>query len=147
MIRQSLVNEAREFYEARLDEKRAIPMVWAVSEIIRAHESVENSDREWWETCAQVAVYAAVSEVVRKIKAAEDEPDSEAEQESLFPGYRHLQRRYIVERNEDQVTVPVELLTDEEIDAKILEHERQSAGHLSHAQELMRFKSERRTAA
>lgn len=141
----NLDKEVREFYDSVIDLNGDMSNSWIVTSIVRKHSSIAGEDRGWYEDCAMLAVWDAVNRHVRRMKASEEAPG--VEQAELFPGYKRLQRRYVVNRHGEQKIVLVENLTDDEIDAKIQEHEVQSAGHLLHAEELRRFKSERRQSA
>jgi hypothetical protein len=140
-----LDSEIREFFDQEIDAKRVISIGFAVGSLIKSHGGISGDDARWYSDCAFIAVWNAVTKYHRTVKAAEESPT--VEQRELFPGYRRLQRRYSVERSSERYIVPVEELTDAEIDTKIAEHYRQSEGHRLHAQELERFKDERRSAA
>lgn len=57
--------------------------------------------------------------------------------------FEHLQKAYVVERNGEEVIVPVNQLSDEEIEAKIAELKKIGNEALGHADELSYYKNER----
>ena len=145
MNRPNLDSEVKQVYEEMIEEHRETPSVWVITEIVNRHPGVEGEDSPWYIDRAYSDVSDAVERYVRRVKASEDQPA--VEQEDLFPGYRRLQRRYVVTRSSAQIIVPVEDLTDEEVLSKIQEHKAQAEGHLLHAEELQRFLTERRQSA
>ena len=62
----------------------------------------------------------------------------------MLPGFAHLQAYYIVEREGDEVGVPVYDLTDLELEQKADLYSSMGTGCLAHADELRRFKRARR---
>lgn len=75
-----------------------------------------------------------------------DESDGPEAEQQCFPGFDFVQRRYIVERNGDEVAVLTETMTDDELDAKERELRRRGQSCLAHADELARFKHLRQSS-
>lgn len=142
MIPEShLMREVKHYYDARADA--IVELNKAVYEIVSQHASPDGPDAEWWKSVAYVAVWHMANKVNRNIK--QDEGAQDARQGELYPGYKRLQRRYSIMRDDKQVLVPVRLLTDDEIRDKITEHHSMAAGNELHARELERFMEERNT--
>ena len=99
---------------------------------------------DWWVGNAYEAVRATVGQVIREMKIKQlQQPDPQL----TFPGWAHLQLSYLVERDGESTIVPVEQLTDKEIDAKIAQMETMVAGLRGHINELIRYKEIRKQAA
>lgn len=56
-------------------------------------------------------------------------------------GFEHLQDYYVVKRNGEWVGVPLEDMTDEELDQKAHHHEAMGNSLANHADELLRYQS------
>jgi hypothetical protein len=145
-IDKSIAAEVREYYNNLLEEKKPIRTAWAVEGILQLHQDIAGGDAEWYMVCGRGYVWEAVTAYVRSIKASQESDDTAPQMELLFPGYKRLQKVYSVERDGHQMIVPVELLSDDEVDSMIEMHERAAQGHLLHADELRRFKGGRRIA-
>ncbi len=113
-----------------------------VQEVMSGWDEIPESIQgwEWWTLCG----YGHTRSVVRK--ATQARKASLDDNIQLLPGFEHLQTFYSVSRNRKQCIVRLDLMTDDEIDAKCLEYETMSAGCLAHSKELRRYKDERRAA-
>lgn len=108
---------------------------WLINAVIQDHADIKGEDADFAICCARLAIRSRVESYFRKIKENENDPTDE---QMIFPGFKRLQKRYIVERDE-LVAVSVLDMTDAEIKAKAEEHRRMGAGHFEHANELMQF--------
>lgn len=92
-----------------------------------------------------------VRELVRKqINArAGSSPEHQQQDQFTLAGFErtHLQRYYMVERDDQEQGVPVTQLTDSEIDAKAREYRAMGTACYAHADELERYKDWRRKAS
>jgi hypothetical protein len=101
----------------------------------------KGKDRDFWLHCGYEKTRAAVARRINKRAADVIEEDIDAQ--PLLPGYNHLHTYYLVRRGGDDIAVPVENLTDDEIDGKIARIEKMGQTCFSHASEFRRFKRER----
>lgn len=104
--------------------------------------SEEAEHKEFWQHCG----YTRVRDLVRRCintRAGDDEQEADARQPRL-PGYDHVHLYYLVRRNGDDVGVSVHEMTDAEIDAKAHRYSEMAHANGAHANELLRFKRERR---
>jgi hypothetical protein len=92
--------------------------------------------------CTVEHVRARVHSVLGRMK---NRPDPGAE--LLLPGFEYLQRGYIVERRDQLMPIRIDLMSDDELDAKADEYERMGAGCYKHAAEIRRYKAARKAAA
>lgn len=137
-----LIEEIKAVIDALEDHQPAVAS-WIVQGIVSAHGDIQGTDKDFYVLCAFGHVRTAVREVFRRYRVA---PDEEPDPQLIMPGFERLQKRYLVERDGDQIAVPIEQLTDQEIDEKIAELERMAAGCKCHAEELRRYKGSRRAA-
>lgn len=70
--------------------------------------------------------------------------DDESSKQPCFPGFDHVQRRYVVKRDGDEVGILADQLTDEEIDWLANRLSERSKTCAAHADELRRFKTWRK---
>lgn len=134
---------AHELISAKLNAHQEVAMEWAVHEIIMKQGSITGDGVEFYRLCAREHCYRIVKSVVDKYKGDETTEDK---QQILLPGFDYLQVAYTVHRNDEIILVPIELLTDEEIDARALEFEKQAEGLNAHAEELRIYKLKRRAS-
>jgi len=104
----------------------------------------DEEHKNFWRHCGYEKTRSAVTRCINK--RAGDTPEEDDRQFRL-PGYDHVHLYYVVRRNGDDVGVPVEDLTDDEIDLKSDRYREMGRTCFSHADELQRFKRERRAAA
>ena len=114
---------------------------WLVKLIQDAHPDIRGKDADFARSAAGYWIAARVTQFFMNSKAQESA--AETPEQLRFPGYEYLQRRYSVEHKGQQWIIPVEEMTDAELDRKIAEHVAQAGGHNAHAFELRRFKDER----
>ena len=144
-IPKELAEEVRQFYAELIKQNKPVQTPWAVEGIMKAHMDIHGEDSEWYKRSTRANVWDAVNAYVRSVKASETDTES-MEQMELFPGYERLQRAYAVERNGISTIVPVESLSDEEIDTKADSMDRMAEGLRLHAADLRRFKESRKAA-
>lgn len=101
-------------------------------------------DREFWRYCGYVHVRAEVTRCINR--RAEDRP-GETDPQYTLPGYQHLHAYYVVERDGEEVGVPVHDLTEIEIAAKVALYRRMGDACHAHADELVRYRETRAGAA
>jgi hypothetical protein len=122
---------------------------WITKEICDRHtgglreedESVEDAVAFWRFTGSGFTRDA----VRRRINArAETKPeDQENPRQSVLEGFDRLQSYYLVRRGGEDLGVPVQGMTDAELDAKAAQIRRMGDGCHAHSDELIRYKNER----
>lgn len=135
-----LANEVKKIILQKLDAGQAVRKTWLIIEARKLHQAAEGPDAEYYGLCADLKTADAVRRALNELKR---EGDEAAEGADVLPGFIHLQRSYLVERADEPIAVPVHLMSDDEIEAKASMHEKMSASHLAHADELRRFMASR----
>ena len=141
MKQQDLVKEVDAAVQERTSLGEPAAMSWIVHAVVAAHQDITGSDSEWYSLCAYEHVRDTVREVLRGRKADEGAP--EPSQAELFPGYERLQRSYTLSRDKEQIVVPLEKMTDSEIDEKASELTAMATGAMAHARELRAYREAR----
>jgi hypothetical protein len=120
---------------------------WVAHEICRQHDDgllTETTDADFWRHCGYTECRREVRQCINRRAGDSDEP-REIGQYTL-PGFKHLQQYYVVRRDNEDVGVPVHDLTDAEIDSKGALYRNMGAACYAHADELDRFKHNRRAS-
>ena len=139
--RSDLIIEVTAIIEARISAGDTVAKPWLMHEVLGSHVMPKCDDEDWFLCCAREALDSVIRFVVQRYRPTEN-PD--AQTSFPGPGFVRLQRGYAVERDGEQCIVPTLQLSDDEIDAKAAELRRMGEGCFMHADELMRFKAERR---
>lgn len=117
---------------------------WITQQVLLEHPGLEGDDRDFYDCCAKGHVRNEVRRALRRFTPQES---ADVDPQLVLPGFKRLQKAYLVERQGEHQVVPTESLSDAEIEAKAVEHERMSEGNLLHADELRRYAKTRRGAA
>jgi hypothetical protein len=142
MNETSIYGEVRKIISDKVAEGKVVVVDWLTHEIISAKAAIEGADVEFYRVCAFTHVKDVVKRCVGKYGA---KPDTDAQ--LVLSGFEHLQVAYSVMRDNEIVLVPVDLLSDEEIDDRAAEYDRMAKGCIAHARELRSFKRTRRSVA
>lgn len=118
---------------------------WIAHTICKDHEEAldrQSEDSMFWRHCG----YATTRDAVRRqINARAGDRDEADKRQAKLPGFQHLQYYYIVKRPKvGEVGVPIDSMTDSEIDEKIVRYEGMSVACKDHADELRGYKATRR---
>jgi len=108
---------------------------WLTHAIIEKHPQVSGADVDFYQLCA----FGHVRNTVRNCLRAWKGDSAETPEQLRLPGYDRLQKAYLIEREEEQVIVPIAECTYSELKAKIAEYRRMAEGCLTHADELERY--------
>lgn len=138
---KSLYQEVRELVASRVSAGVIVRVEWLTTEIIAGKDRVEGDDLPFYTVCA----YKHVTDVVKRC-IGKYEPKATPTEDPL-PGFEHMQKAYPVERDGDRVLVPVDQLSDAEIEARADEYMTMAKGCIAHAKELRAFRQMRAPAA
>lgn len=144
MTETDLQHEVSQIVIDRINSGEPTNAAWLTQAVVGAHPDIHGSDAEWYTYCAYGSVRDAVRDVLRKYRP---DPKQEPDRQILLPGFERLQQAYLISRGGDQVLVAINQLTDEELEEKAREYEVMAQGCLKHADELRRYRRERRAAA
>jgi hypothetical protein len=138
-----LTNEVNDYLNSLDDNTQAVPS-WITQDIVKNHSDLFGSDKDFALLCVYGHVRRTVTSAMGRYKLKPEEPNPLQMELDLKPGYKRLQKRYLVDRDGEQVGVPVEMLTDEEINQKLGELESMAQGCFEHADELRRYRDARK---
>ncbi len=142
-----LDKEANALVDSYLKQGLQSDPAWLTQAILDNHPlpaHFTGAHREFTDVCRWEHARSAIRRAVNRYKVTDEQQESK---QLVLRGFEHLQRGYLVTRNKQQVLVPTELLTDDELEDKALEYERMAEGCRSHAKEIRQFIRERRVAA
>lgn len=139
-----LFTEVRQVIDRALATGLEAPAKWVAQTVLSNHVGIEGEDKDFFVVCANHHVRDTVRAALRRFKP---EAGAETDPQLVMPGFDRLQKAYLVERHDEQVVVPIDQLTDAEIDAKAVEYERMAKGCMRHAEELRRYIGSRERAA
>lgn len=135
MNEDSITADIHRLVDERIASGIAVHFQWAAQAVLDERPDISGDDAPFYRDCT-------FKEVVRLVKRAmgkyDDATDTTPEQ-LLFPGFKHLVRAYPVERNGDRLLVPLQFLTDDEIEARAAELDKMAMGCRAHARELREF--------
>lgn len=140
---QELRKPVFEAVETAIAKGKVVKREWMVHEIVKDRQFA-GPDRNWLRLTAYYAIKDLVGRAIRAFAKAQEEDESNPQM--ILKGYERLQKSYALTRDDEIVFVPIEQCTDEELEAKAVEHEAQSQGHLDHARELRRYIAKRKKA-
>lgn len=144
MTESDLEKEVREIIRRRVDSGQVAAATWLTQNIVGQHEDIEGSDAEWYQLCA----YAHIRSVVRRcVQQYKESPEMVDQQMLLSDMFKRVQKAYCIEREKEQVVVPIGLLSGDELDSKIESLRKMGDGCYEHADELIRYKNQRQLAA
>lgn len=139
----SIYTEVRELIAGKIAAGQVVIVDWVTREVIGAHADIEGSDADFYLGCAS----AHVKEIVKRVVGKYDAAKGRIEEQLVLEGYEYLQVAYSVEREGGTVLVPVDQLTDAEIEDRAKEYDAMAVGCRVHADELRLFSRSRGIAA
>ena len=130
--------EVRTLIEEQLELGEDTPRGWLVQEILGRYSAIQGADVDFYTLCAYSHVTTTVRRVLRPYAIDEEET---AEQQIILPGFKRLQKGYIVERDGDSVLVKTAPghITPNELREKAREYRQMGKGCYEHADELDRL--------
>lgn len=137
-----LTNEINEIVNAIPDTVPSDPR-WISQTVINRHPDIQGSDKDFYLLTSFKGIRKEVTTAINKFKLDPENEREPKQLEFLMPGYKRVQRKYLVEIDGEQIAVPVADLTDDQIELKIKELESMSFGCIEHADELRRYRNSR----
>lgn len=113
---------------------------WITQAVMADHPDVDGKDADFYTCCSRVSIRKEVREQINKLEA----PESKNSNQLTLEGFEHLQQYYVVKRDNEQVAVRIDNLTDSELEAKATEYENMGRSLLQHSDELRRYRALRR---
>lgn len=142
MSETSVYREVREYIARKIEDGIVVNVDWLAHEIVANKNRISGEDLEFYTVCAFDKVRDIVKRCVGKYDA---KPTTDAQ--LVLDGFEHLQVAYTVERSGQVVLVPVNQLTDEEIEHRAAEYEKMAVGCRAHARELREYRRARASRA
>lgn len=140
MSDDSIYREIREAIDARIASGEVITRDSLTHDIVRGKSKIEGEDIEFYRVCA----FKFVADLVRKCIGKFD-ARPETDPQLVLDGFEHLQKAYTVQRGGQTVLVPIDQLTDIEIELRAQDYEKMAKGCLAHSRELRSYKRNRTT--
>lgn len=129
---------------AALEGKEIINRAWLVTAMLAEHPLKRHRKKdpdEFSLTCRQGFISASVDAVLARLKFQDEggDPDQTELELPPRPGFKHLRQLYPIKRDGAIMLVPLEQMTDDEIEAKVKTYRRASLSLDGHATELERY--------
>ena len=141
MSKTSIYAEVRQIIADKIENGDSVIVEWLTREIITSRSRIKGGDCVFYRLCA----YAHVKNIVKRCIGKYDaRPTTDAQ--LTLEGFEHLQVAYTVTRASQVVLVPVDKLTDQELEARSREYEQMAKGCQAHARELRSYLRARNTA-
>lgn len=131
--KSDVTREIRNMVQDRIASGLIIRVDWFTTEILSLKDGIEGDDADFYIACGVDFIKDTVKRCIGDYKPkAEGAPDAQI----IMDGFDHLQKAYTTIRDAEQVLVPVDMLTDAEIESRALELESMARGCIAHAKEL-----------
>jgi hypothetical protein len=127
----------------KIDGGSVVNMHWTVTDVLNEFDDIEGSDRDFYLITARYYVYEQVKSCVKKY----DTTDTPSTAQIVLDGFEHLQKAYPIERGEVRQLVPVNQMSDAELESRACELDDMAKGCTDHAQEIRTFISSRQQTA
>jgi hypothetical protein len=156
-----LLIEARKLIDKRIEKGGVAHPDWVATELFREHKAAFEDalhqrfcpemprknfslDLEEFGFFSLSAQKWTRETVTKALKHYDCKLEEATDPQLVLPGYEYLQRAYSVSRGGENVIVPIDHLTDAEIDARADELDAMATGAAKHAEELRKYKRRRR---
>lgn len=117
-----------------------LPKAEIVDTILKRKADPAVGDADFYALCAREHTEVAVRRVLQRYRNTS--PGS-VDPQLVLPGFGRLQRFYLIQRKDEPVIVPVEHLSDAELEGKAQEYVAMGEGCYDHARELRRYSQAR----
>jgi hypothetical protein len=134
MREESIYSEVRKHIADKVAQGEVVVVDWMTHEIVAKHSDISGDDTEFYRVCAYSEIKRTVSKCIGKYNAKPETDD-----QLVLDGFEYVQVAYTVQRNGRVELVPVDQLTDWEIESRAREYEAMAIGCRAHARELRAF--------
>lgn len=117
---------------------------WITQQVMSQHADIDGEDADFYCCVSREKVRDVVRKRINRYSA---KAEVKADPQLVLTGFERLQRYYSFEDGDHQFAVRVEDMTDAQLAAKERELMAMGAGCYQHADEIRRFRSQRRVAA
>lgn len=139
-----LTREIAEAISTLMEQGQTLRREWIVQTILARHDDVEGEDADFYRCASRKTIEGAVRQQINRFEPkAEVTPDRQL----VLEGFERLQRYYALEERGELIAIPVDAMTDAQLEAKQAELIAMGAGCYQHAEEIQRYRDARRAAA
>jgi len=138
-----VTNEIRKMVSDRVDAGLIVRVEWLTTEILSMKSEINGRDADFYVACGVDFIKDTVK---RCIGQYQPKASAATDAQIVMDGFDHMQKAYSILRDGETVLVPVDMLTDEEIEAREAELEAMARGCIAHAKELRRYRLNRASA-
>ena len=126
------------------DRPEGVAKEMLVAAVLQDHKEIHGTDSDFAMCCTHFTITKRVEADVRAIGKRDEE--TSLDQQLILPGYKRVQKEYIVEREEEARIIAVQHMTEDEVLKKARQHRAMGDGHYEHADELEKYLEDRRVS-
>ncbi|KAB2671119.1 hypothetical protein F9K77_14290 [Ochrobactrum sp. LMG 5442] len=138
MSLKTIKQEVAAFISNKVGAQQIVNIDFVIHEIMASKPQFEGEDAEFYLWLAHRELKEIVKSCVAKYNAKEN-----ASRQISLPGFEYLQVAYPVQRDGDSLLVPIDRMTEAEINERAEEYEVMGKGCFKHASELRGYASKR----
>lgn len=138
--RTDVTTEIHRMVQDRIDAGVAIRVEWFTQEILHMKSNIDGDDADFYVACAVDFIKETVK---RCVGAYATKASAVSDPQIVMDGFDYMQKAYTVQRDGELLLVPVQCLSDEELEARAMEYEAMARGCLAHAKELRAYRRSR----
>lgn len=138
---KAVKQEVTIFISNKIGDNQIVNIDFIVHEITASKPGIEGPDTDFYVWLAHRELREIVKSCVAKYNAKEN-----VSRQISLPGFEYLQIAYPVQRDGDSLLVPIERMTETEINERAAEYEAMGRGCLNHASELRGYVARRNAA-
>ena len=131
MSESNIYSDIRKYIADKIARNETIEVPWLAQEILASKSDIEGDDAEFYRDCTLLQLREMVKRCVGKYEAK-----VRTDEQLVLKGFEHLQIAYPVERGGKNQLVPVEQLSDRELELRAQEYDRMALGCRAHAKEI-----------
>lgn len=139
-----VTSEIRKMVSDKIDAGIIVRVEWLTTEILSMKSDIHGDDADFYVACGVDFIKDTVK---RCIGQYQPKPSAVTDRQLVMEGFDFMQKAYTVDREGETVLVPVDMLTDDEIEARAYELEAMARGCIAHAKELRAYRRGRGQAA
>ena len=124
----------RRYVSGMVDAGQCVNQEWATTDILNTFDDITGPDADFYMITARHWVNNEVKAAIGK-------------KQLVLEGFENLQKAYPIMRGEVRELVPVDQMTDSELEGKVMEYMNMAKGCLAHASELRLYLSARTQTA
>jgi hypothetical protein len=137
----TICKEISEFIASKVNHDEIVNCDLLVHEIVESRAGIIGPDADFYRICTCKIVYDVAKSCIAKYNS-KDLPTRQL----ALPGFEYLQVAYPVKRNGVKLLVPVNQMTDDELEERANEYDAMSRGCRDHAREIRGYVSKRNAA-